>query len=199
MQSQRYNFSEMTSTEIEHLIAASAGQRLCGRLYQRPDETILTRDCPVGLRAKVRRVSRRLTGALAAAMSLFFATECAKPLMGEPIVMGKIRAVQTGFNLTVVDSSGVSVPNAEVSVFDLKTHKTVARGMTDNLGTFRLSHATAGDYTVVARTDRFRSNSAPVSIKLNGMQNMTLSAARRLTGVVMINPVPVQPKISRTP
>jgi hypothetical protein len=38
-----YNFSAMTSHEIETLINASDGQRLCGRLYQRADGTLLTR------------------------------------------------------------------------------------------------------------------------------------------------------------
>jgi hypothetical protein len=192
-----YNFSEMTSAEIEALTAARAGERLCGRLYQRADGTILTRDCPVGLRAKIRRVSRRLTGALAAAMSLFFATECAKPLMGQALVMGKIRVVQTGFNLTVVDSSGVPLPHAEVSVLDLKTHKTITRGMTDQFGKFSLSHTAAGDYIVAAHIGRFRSNRGLVSIKLNQMQNMTLAlnnARAFTTGLVMIYPLPVQPK-----
>ena len=79
-----HNFSEMTSAEIEQLLAASAGQRLCGRLYQRADGTILTRDCPVGVHAHIQRVSRRLSGALAAALSLVFATQaCSQPLQGK--------------------------------------------------------------------------------------------------------------------
>src|SRR5882672_2587042 len=64
-----YNFSEMTEREIKRLLADSNG-RVCGRLYRRSDGTILTRDCPVGFRAVVRRVSRVAGAALSAAMSV---------------------------------------------------------------------------------------------------------------------------------
>lgn len=52
-----YNLSEMTKREAEELINQTEG-RLCVRYYKRPDGTILTRDCPVGLQALRRRVSR---------------------------------------------------------------------------------------------------------------------------------------------
>ncbi|HXT01319.1 MAG TPA: hypothetical protein VN915_11635 [Elusimicrobiota bacterium] len=45
-----YNVSEMTRAEAEALIREKEG-RLCVRIYRRADGTILTRDCPVGLRA----------------------------------------------------------------------------------------------------------------------------------------------------
>jgi len=52
-----YNFSEMTWKEVERLIASHQG-RLCARFYRRLDGTVLTQDCPKGLQAVVRRVSR---------------------------------------------------------------------------------------------------------------------------------------------
>jgi hypothetical protein len=52
-----YNFAEMSSAEVEELIANREG-RLCARFYQRRDGTILTKDCPVGFQMKVRRISR---------------------------------------------------------------------------------------------------------------------------------------------
>jgi hypothetical protein len=45
-----YNFSAMSSSEIKVLLNSTA--RVCGRLYQRPDGTILTKDCPVGFRVR---------------------------------------------------------------------------------------------------------------------------------------------------
>lgn len=68
-----YNFSALTSPEVEQLLARHTG-RLCGRLYRRADGTILTKDCPVGLRFLVRRVSRVAGAALTALMSVGFAT-----------------------------------------------------------------------------------------------------------------------------
>jgi hypothetical protein len=53
-----YNVSEMTRQEAEDLIQRTEG-RLCLRLHRRADGTILTQDCPVGL----RMVRRTLAGA----------------------------------------------------------------------------------------------------------------------------------------
>jgi hypothetical protein len=66
-----YNFSAMTRGEAEALLQANTGQRLCGRLYRRADGTILTQDCPTGLRAWRRRVSQRAGVALSLLLGLF--------------------------------------------------------------------------------------------------------------------------------
>lgn len=52
-----YNLSEMSRPEAEQLIANAEG-RLCVRMYQRQDGTVITQDCPVGWQAVKRRVSR---------------------------------------------------------------------------------------------------------------------------------------------
>lgn len=51
-----YNLSSVTKSEAESLIARNEG-RLCVRFYRRRDGSIITKDCPVGLRAIRRRVS----------------------------------------------------------------------------------------------------------------------------------------------
>jgi hypothetical protein len=51
-----YNLSAMTRAEAETLIARNEG-RLCVKFYRRRDGSIITRNCPVGLRAIRRRVS----------------------------------------------------------------------------------------------------------------------------------------------
>jgi hypothetical protein len=51
-----YNLSSMTKTEAESLIVQTEG-RLCVRFYRRTDGSILTDNCPVGLRAIRRRLS----------------------------------------------------------------------------------------------------------------------------------------------
>ncbi len=64
-----FNLSDMTRREAETLIQSATG-RLCIGYYQRSDGTILTRDCPVGLRA-LRANFTRLTlrfGAIAASL-----------------------------------------------------------------------------------------------------------------------------------
>jgi len=63
-----YNISEMSKAEAEHLIGQNEG-RLCVRYYRRKDGSIITQNCPVGLRALKRRVSR-----MAAAISSLILT-----------------------------------------------------------------------------------------------------------------------------
>lgn len=69
-----YNFAAMTGFEIAELLANRQGRRVCARIYRRADGTMITQDCPKGLRAVIRRVSRVAGAAFAAAMSLGFAT-----------------------------------------------------------------------------------------------------------------------------
>jgi hypothetical protein len=61
-----YNLSDMTQREAESLISSSEG-KLCARYYRRGDGTVLTNDCPVGIRAMARRV-KRISAALISAV-----------------------------------------------------------------------------------------------------------------------------------
>lgn len=65
-----YNLSDMTRREAERLVKGAEG-RLCIRFYRRADGTILTNNCPVGLRALKRRASRIATAALSTILSFF--------------------------------------------------------------------------------------------------------------------------------
>jgi hypothetical protein len=51
-----YNLSEMSRQEAEDLITKTEG-RLCVRFYQKADGSVLTQDCPVGLKAIKRRMA----------------------------------------------------------------------------------------------------------------------------------------------
>lgn len=63
-----YNLSSMSKRDAESLISSTEG-RLCVRYYRRGDGTILTDNCPVGLRAIRRRVSRIASAMLSAVLS----------------------------------------------------------------------------------------------------------------------------------
>jgi hypothetical protein len=65
-----YNLSSMSRREAESLIANTEG-RLCVRYYRRQDGTILTNNCPVGLRAIKRHISRTASAMLSAVLSFF--------------------------------------------------------------------------------------------------------------------------------
>lgn len=63
-----YNVKELTEPEVRALFLKTEG-RVCGRVFQRKDGTVLMRDCPTGL-AKVRR---KALAALAAVVGLVLA------------------------------------------------------------------------------------------------------------------------------
>jgi hypothetical protein len=67
-----YNLSGMTRREAEVLVTSAEG-RLCVRFYRRPDGTILTRNCPVGLSALKRRAAHAATATLTAVLGFFAA------------------------------------------------------------------------------------------------------------------------------
>jgi hypothetical protein len=56
---QVYNLVSMTTSDALALIEAHEGE-LCGRLVRRRDGTVLTADCPVGLKSKKARRWRRM-------------------------------------------------------------------------------------------------------------------------------------------
>ncbi len=65
-----YNLSAMSLRESEQLIMRTE-DRLCVRFYRRADGTVLTQNCPVGLHALKRRISK-IAGAIFAAVTSFF-------------------------------------------------------------------------------------------------------------------------------
>ena len=83
-----YNLSAMTRAEAESFIANNEG-RLCVRFYRRADGSILTKNCPVGLRAIRRRVSR-IAQAVSAAVISFFAGLGVYRVTAREYIMGTI-------------------------------------------------------------------------------------------------------------
>jgi hypothetical protein len=159
-----YDLSAMTRGEAEELIARREG-RLCARLYRRADGTVLTRDCPVGLRAVVHRVSRMAGAALSAIMSVSFAAaqqpQDAPQQKTQPVVQitpAPSSAAQTSANrsssindtgiaFTVVDPSGAVIPDAKVRLLNLGTKQEV-KSKTDENGQLGLPAVAAGEYKV---------------------------------------------------
>jgi hypothetical protein len=93
-----YNLSAMARDEAEALLVAKAGN-VCVRFYQRADGTVMTTDCPVGVRKKrVRRAAVAVAaGGVMAASTLMLSARQGTPqpvmgglpsmtVMGEPAV-----------------------------------------------------------------------------------------------------------------
>lgn len=67
-----YNISGMNRDEATQLIGESEG-RLCIRMLKRADGTVITRDCPVGLRAVRLRVAKMASATVALLTALVWA------------------------------------------------------------------------------------------------------------------------------
>jgi hypothetical protein len=80
-----YNIAEMTREEAMQMIQAAEG-RVCLRLHRRFDGTVITKDCPVG----VRRVQRRRIGIVAAFILLIGFIKALFCCETEPYILGGI-------------------------------------------------------------------------------------------------------------
>ena len=83
-----YNLSAMPREDAERLLQERIGKELCVRFYQRADGTILTEDCPVGVKKKRRK---KLALAVAGAGAMAFAATSMLSLrttQGSPVMGG---------------------------------------------------------------------------------------------------------------
>jgi len=176
-----YNFSEMTSAEIKRLVAASRGQRLCGRLYRRADGTVLTRDCPIGLQVRIRRVSRRVGAALSAAMSVGLAAAQTQPRVPSSLV--QIQKPEAGIDLVVTDPSGAVIPKAKVSVVDSSGKE--IEGATDQGGEYRLPHLSPGAYQLRVQSPGFKTAMTTVTVPGSRKAQVTLEVSHLMMGLIV--------------
>jgi hypothetical protein len=91
-----YNLSAMTRTEAERLVSQTEG-RLCARFYRRADGTILTQNCPVGLQAVKKRVSRMARAGISAVIGFctgvgLYGSVKERRVLRPNVVMGSIVA-----------------------------------------------------------------------------------------------------------
>lgn len=89
-----FNLSEMSKEDAERLIGQTEG-RLCVRFYKRQDGSIITQNCPVGLRAIKRRLSRAATAVATFVLSLMAGIgfySLADKLSPKPHIMGGLAA-----------------------------------------------------------------------------------------------------------
>lgn len=170
-----YNLSALTAQEAEDLIASREG-RLCVRFYQRPDGTILTRDCPVGLGALVRRVSRVAGTALSALLSVSFAAAQAAPKNGSaPATRNSTSASQdrlhkaTGIALAVVYPEGDGIPDAHV-ILQSQDAKMKLTGTTNSEGKLYVHVPVGGSYTILVKSPDFKSSKTTLSVSEGKIQ-----------------------------
>ena len=197
-----YNFSEMTAQEVQKLIAESEG-RICGRLYKRADGTVLTKDCPVGLRAYQKRAVRLAGAALAAILGLFSVSfgqkdeKVCKISQQAKIQRVALKNQESKIVGVVRDEVGAVIPNIEIVLINEATKQTFS-AITDSDGEFKISNLPVGKYTVQVKND-FWKNYEAKGLDVNRNEKIEFELALRPSQVtVLVGAVGEDPLIDVT-
>ena len=163
-----YNISELSLIEAEALIASTAG-RLCARLFRRADGTILTKDCPVGLRALRMRVSKRAAAVFAAIASISamaFGQQSSANKDGKTACTPQTRITRTSgshgqattsVSGTVLDLNRAIIPGAKVLIKNVGTNE-AWNTSTDAEGRFQYDSLAPGNYWLKIEATGFKSH-----------------------------------------
>jgi hypothetical protein len=159
-----YNISELSRGEAEKLIASTEG-RLCARLFCRADGTVLTKDCPVGLRALRRRVAKRTAAVFAAIVSLAgvaLGQGSSKNVKTTGTQHTKITRTKVTSNAnekalsgTVLDPIGAVMPAAKIKLINTEAKETWET-ITNDDGRFEFTPVTAGNYSLTIESSGFK-------------------------------------------
>src|SRR5262245_50926142 len=174
-----YDFSELTRKEAIELVINTQG-RVCGRLHRRADGTMITRDCPVGLRALRRRATRVAGATLAAVFSLFAAVGAQKrPNSDECKTVHEFtirRKSVPGHAATikgkVVDLNLAVVPNAKIKLVNKKTKQSLVVDSSPS-GEFLLPNLQSGNYDLSAESPGLKSARLK-SVRVNAEDEINL-------------------------
>src|SRR5262245_24307050 len=156
-----YNISRISHREAMSLITETEG-RLCARIYRRADGTVITRDCPVGLRAIRRRIGR-----LATAAAVLITTICGNvaAFSGKRNSNAAKRAAFSSSSPTlfftatiagtVTDPSGAPIPNAKIRLTNSKTNRQLVT-KSNKRGEYHFIVSEFGQYVLNVEAREFR-------------------------------------------
>lgn len=199
-----YNISEMTASEVRNLIEQTEG-RVCARLYKRADGSVITKDCPVGLRRFYKRTAQFAGAALSTIFALFsfgFGQSNAK---NEKTckTSGKIVSVESrNLNLvegTITNSNCAIVPGAKITLINVNT-KREYQVTSNKKGYYRILLNAPGLYQYKAEFPGFLTYGKTLDISNNeSLQiNASLEVASEMIGIIVLidEEIPIDPKSS---
>lgn len=174
-----YNVSELTTIQVERLIQAREG-RLCIRMYRRSDGTVLTRDCPVGLRAVQKRVARFAGATLATVLGLF-SVSFGQKADKDPIDASKVKIVRTmhqelesELTGTITDTVGAVIPGGEIKLLRKDDKKPITARANDE-GVYLFKGLSAGVYSLEVPSSKGFSAKKITNIEIHTNESITLN------------------------
>lgn len=157
-----YNITRMSPHEVRDLVD-SGTERICGRIFRRPDGTVLTKNCPAGLRALRLRASGRVAALTAAVIGLFSVGYGQSPdhdKKGEQDTERLCRTEKTQGSLvcgTVVDPTGAAIPGARIYLkwTDGKKREKVRKFASNQNGSFTAPVIAGTTYELTVKSEGF--------------------------------------------
>jgi hypothetical protein len=116
-----YNLSAMSGDEAANLIREAEG-RVCVRLYRRADGSVMTSDCPTGLRAVRQRMTRTVAVSFASVFSIMGLFSLAERLRARPVAtMGAMVATPQPASAPIPLPMAVEMGEIEAAIPDPTT------------------------------------------------------------------------------
>jgi hypothetical protein len=176
-----YNISELSRIEAKSLIASTEG-KLCARLFRRADGSVLTKDCPVGLRAVRMQLSKTAAAVFATILGIagaVFGQQSSARGQGAsctPYTRITIKSSdwdQVAARLAglVLDPNGAALSGAQIFIADRESSDTKSAVANDE-GRFQLDALPEGSYSIKIMANGFAPYIAPLLVERNRIINL---------------------------
>lgn len=192
-----YDVSQMSRRAASELIAFTEG-RLCVRMFRRADGTVISRDCPIGLRAIRRRVARLTTAATVAVMTFcanVFASNgrCSAHLTATKSSVETVDSGSFSYTATIggyiTGPNDETIPNATVTLTNPRTNQRLVT-KSNKRGQYRFIVTDFGEYLLKVEAAYFQNFNHPVELHLSDDLRFDISMEITATvGVVVIERV----------
>jgi hypothetical protein len=176
-----YNISEMSGAEVQKLIEKTEGG-ICGRIYRRADGTVITKDCPVGLRAFYKRTARFAGAALASIIGLFSVgfsqsnskkAQVCKETSQFKILRSETKTESNIIEGTITDPNGAVVPGVKVVLRNEETKQEIQTTSDEN-GYYSFSAVAEEKYTFKVEATNFKIYEI-TNVAVNKSENLQFS------------------------
>jgi Carboxypeptidase regulatory-like domain len=173
-----YSTDAMTKCDLEDLIFRTEG-RTCLRLHRRADGTVLTKDCPVGLRGYQKRVARFAGATLAAIIGLFGVSfgqkDDKKAIDASKIKVERTVTAAEHSELvgTITDQHGAVISGAVIVLKskDLETKTTTS----NDEGVFRFQQLLPSDGYKMEVSSQYFETAKIINLKINSREKVLLN------------------------
>lgn len=199
-----YNISEMTTAEVTNLITKTEG-RICGRIHRRSDGTILTKDCPVGVQSRVKRVTKFAGAVFASIIGLFSVSfsqtekkkdETCKIVSQGKVVRDKSKSELVGIKGTVMDLNGAVIPGVKILLKNSATSKEITSESNSD-GEFKFKDVPDGIYEVSFSAGGFKTYKIE-KLQLNKNESLGFEISLQPSGEVLMGVIAEEPLIDTT-